>query len=267
LASVRVKVIDYPGGYKEVIINDDIVNNRNKNGGRKRGVKAVDTAEENIRRRIYRVKRDIKRLALANQLYRLMTLTFRENVTDVDEADRYFNKYMYALRVRGYKLEYIMVRERQERGAIHYHVLISDYLPFRIAFEMWNSVVGSGSVNFKYVGIKGIFYCIKYIEKAIEDNVFVGGRGYAKKVYSVSHGLKRPEEVCMISEIYAFVLSNKKLIGPGIKEIFNEIEKASRERRIVYMNQGNYGPGNMFEYRCIMIAPKWDRSYLDDKLI
>jgi len=33
------------------------------------------------------------------------------------------------------------------------------------------------------------------------------------------------------------------------------------------MNQGNYGPGNMFEYRCIMIAPKWDRSYLDDKLI
>lgn len=262
MASVRVKVIDYPGGYKEIIINDNINNNKNnKNGGRKKGVKAVETREENIKRRIYRVKRDIKRLALANGLYRLMTLTFRENVVDVDIADKYFSKFIYALRVRGYKVEYIMVRERQERGAIHYHVLISDFLPFRVAFEIWNNVVGSGSVNFKYVGIKGIFYCIKYIEKAIEENIFVGGRGYAKKVYSCSKGLKRPEEICMIEEIYALVLRDKKLVGPGINELFNKIEIASREKRIVYMNQGNYGPKNMFEYRCLMIAPRWDRSY------
>lgn len=259
---VRVKEIDYPGGYKEIIIHSDVKNNKNnQNGGRKKGIKAEDTKDENITRRIYRTKRDIKRLALINRLYRMMTLTFKENIKDVDIADGLFKRYMYALRLLGYKdLKYISVRERQERGAIHYHCLISDYVPFRVAYEVWLSVVGGGSVNFKYVGIKGIFYMIKYVEKNIEENIFIGGRGYAKKCYTVSKGMDR---LCndIVKEGYMYVTESKKFLGVMAKRLFEEIEDAEKEGRIVYIKEGLYGDENQYKYRCLLIAPAWDKSF------
>lgn len=260
---VKVKEIIYPGGYKEIIIHSDVKNTKNnKQGGRKKGIKAVDTKDENIKRRIYRVKRDIKRLALVNRLYRMMTLTFRENLQDVDEADKLFKKYMYKLKLLGYKeLKYISVRERQERGAIHYHCLISDFVPFRIAYEVWMSVVGGGSVNFKYVGIKGIYYLIKYVEKNIEENIFIGGRGYAKKSYTVSKGMKR---LCddMVREYYMYVINGRKFIGYEAKRIFSEIDMADKMGQLVYMQDGYYGDENQYKYRCYLIAPEWDKSWV-----
>lgn len=263
---VKIKEIYYPGGYKEIIIYDNVSNAKNnRKGGRKKGVKSDDVDIENIKRRVHRVKRDIKRLALINRLYRMMTLTFRENIKNVDEADELFKKYVYALKLRGFKdLKYIMVREFQERGAVHYHCLISDYVPHSLAYKVWLQVVGSGSVNFRRAGIKGIFYLIKYIEKNVEENIFTSESGYTKKAYTVSKNLKRLSED-MVKESYAFVCEEKKdkrgygLMGVDFERVMDEISEASRKNRLAYIQEGEFDEGK-YRYRCCLIIPDWDNQ-------
>lgn len=256
---LRVKEISYPNGYKEIIINDMIINKKNnKNGGRKKGKLNAD--DENIKRKIYRVKRDIRRLALLNGLTRMMTLTFRDNIENVDIADKVFKKFIYELRNRGYrKLRYIMVRERQKRGAIHYHVLISHFIKHKIVYKLWNDICGGGGVNLKHTGLKGINYTIKYIEKDIEENIFISGRGYAKKCYTTSNNLRRNFE-SITKEYFAFVKKSRDgkldgLMGIEVEKMVKEVNEAILMGRLIYMSQGSFGENKEFSYRCILIAP------------
>lgn len=263
---VRVKVINYPRGYREIIISEGIINKKNnKKGGRKKN--KYDTDDVNRKRRVYRVKRDIKRLALMNKLTRMMTLTFRDNIINVNEADKYFKKYIYALKEKGIKdLKYIMVRELQQRGAVHYHVLIDRYIPHKMAYEIWLNVTGGGSVNLKLHGLKGIFYCIKYIEKTMEENIFETQKGFSKKIYTTSKNLER--DISKISkEFYCFVNEAKKdnlldsLMGKG-GQVVKEIREAEKDNRLLYIKEGMF-EGEKYKYICIMIKPKWDKCIID----
>lgn len=258
---IIIKKYVYPTGHKEVIMHSAVENLRNNGkGGRVAGRGAGETKIENIQRRIYRVKRDIRRLALLNELTRMMTLTFRENIEDIDEADMYFKRFIYALRVEGYDLRYIMVRERQARGAIHYHCLIDKFIPHKIAYDLWLKICGSGSVNFRFKGFKGINYCIKYVEKNIGENIMCGVRGYTKKTYTCSRNLNRDMDSIMIKTFAFAVKANDegryyRFMGPGVDRIMSEIELASRQDKILYMCSGEYGPENEFQFRSMLIAP------------
>lgn len=270
---IVIKRYDYPGGYSEIIMHDAIENKTNNGkGGRKPGVTYDQVKLENINRRIFRVKRDIRRLALLNRLDRLMTLTFRQNIKDIDVADRYFKEYIYRVKQVFGDMKYIMVREYQERGAVHYHCLIDRFIPHKKAYEIWLYLVGSGSVNFRYKGMKGINYLLKYINKGMEEDLFVGKKGYAAKSYTCSKNLDRDLEKIMI-KTFAFILSGKdgqginpnkqkiscgifRYVGPGVEQIMMDIEEANRKGRILYIGEGNYGPADEFRYRCIMIGPE-----------
>jgi len=65
----------------------------------------------------------------------MWTLTFAENQQDVTYADGCFRKTMRRFtdyfRGRGQKFHYLAVREFQSRGAIHYHVFVSQYIPIQ----------------------------------------------------------------------------------------------------------------------------------------
>ena len=69
-----------------------------------------------------------------------VTLTFAENITDVDQAFSYFGKYISKVRKwkkrNGEELYYLAVPEFQKRGAIHFHMICnlevgSDAIPKR----------------------------------------------------------------------------------------------------------------------------------------
>ncbi|WP_425379386.1 rolling circle replication-associated protein [Spiroplasma endosymbiont of Stenodema calcarata] len=68
-------------------------------------------------------------------------ITFKQNINDVIEANKYFKKWIQKLQYRyGGDFKYVRVYEYQRRGAIHYHLIIDRYL--ELAIPYWLKVVG-----------------------------------------------------------------------------------------------------------------------------
>lgn len=153
----------------------------------------------------YRAKKNLKRIMECNagawvndnkKPYKPMflTLTFRENIQDLNYAHNEFKKFMQRLNTLAFgtktrDIKYVAVVEFQKRGAIHYHIGLFN-LPYidriydKLA-EIWTA--GSRTI----VPIKtprgAIKYFSKYLIKSFEDNKLKG-----RKKYFISTGLKKP---------------------------------------------------------------------------
>lgn len=148
-----------------------------------------------------------RRLALMNfgNKDKFITLTYKENMQDLDQADKEFKdfikRFKYQMNIE--KLNYIAVREYQKRGAIHYH-LICDWeqeMATEDEIRHYERVLGTGKWGKGiwrggFVDIKPIdhvdnigAYIIKYMTKNLAIELYKG-----KKLYLCSKGLKRPLE-------------------------------------------------------------------------
>ncbi|KAF0851532.1 MAG: hypothetical protein EIB84_01635 [Spiroplasma poulsonii] len=62
-----------------------------------------------------------------------ITLTFKENLTDIKTANEFFNKFNMRfnkyLKTRNAEYKWLLVYEYQERGAVHFHILL-DFLHY-----------------------------------------------------------------------------------------------------------------------------------------
>lgn len=59
----------------------------------------------------------------ANDLHSFITLTFAENITDINEANKMFHAFIVMCRRKYPNFKYIGVPEYQKRGAVHFHIL------------------------------------------------------------------------------------------------------------------------------------------------
>lgn len=98
----------------------------------------------------------VRRLALSNfdKNSKFITLTFKENITDIDRANRCFMSFIRKLRERlklKERLKYVAVIEFQNRGAVHYHMLCNiQFTRHEILYDWWrDSIKGQGTVNIK----------------------------------------------------------------------------------------------------------------------
>lgn len=148
-----------------------------------------------------------------------LTLTFWDNITDLDFAHNEFKNFIRRLsyEVRGRKetfLKYVSVVEFQDRGAIHYHVVIFN-LPFmeRI-YDKFRALWTCGSSNIRSIkNTKNIGrYMCKYLTKADNWDKLQG-----RKSYFVSDGLKAP-------------------IVTNIEEVINVIRKMLPEESKTFEN-------------------------------
>lgn len=123
-----------------------------------------------------------------------LTLTFKENITDLDFAHNEFTNFIKRLNyeARGWKiafLKYLAVVEFQKRGAIHYHIIFFN-LPYldRIYDKLYN-LWSWGSRNVKPIDSVhnvGKYMC-KYLTKDVESDRLRG-----RKIYFTSRDLKKP---------------------------------------------------------------------------
>lgn len=139
-----------------------------------------------------RAKREIRRIINANisEYSKFVTLTFKENMTDIKKANYEFKKFKQRLETYlKYKLQYVAVIEFQKRGAIHYHVVIfnAPYIKNKKLQEIWkNGFVKINCIdNCDNVGA----YVCKYMTKTDDDRLF------GEKMYFTSRGLERPVEI------------------------------------------------------------------------
>lgn len=159
-----------------------------------------------------RARNELRRLALCNFSNKstFLTLTFRENMEDLTEANKMFKAFVRKIKKERPDFKYIAVIEFQKRGAIHYHLLCNlKYMRFNKIRSYWRDVVGEGNIDSERIThVDNIgAYVIKYMTKEDADPRLIG-----KKMYQTSQGLDRPKEFVgkQAEYLYQQILKEKR---------------------------------------------------------
>jgi len=148
-----------------------------------------------------RTRSKIVRLIDSNpDLKVFITLTFKENITELSQANKIFKKFILRLKYSQKNLKYLAVPEFQKRGAVHYHLLVN----FEMKNEELSAIWEQGFVminKVKHVNNLGL-YISKYVGKNLFDFRYFGMR----KILS-SRNLEKPIVITAINEIKDFFIS------------------------------------------------------------
>lgn len=168
-----------------------------------------DNYEEHRKQVLQRAKKNLRRLINANVgqygkefTAKFLTLTFKDNVKDLDKANYEFKKFIqrlnyYCFGTKKANLKYTCVVEFQKRGAIHYHVIIYN-MPYIKANDL-SIVWGNGFIKINRIDdVDNVgAYVSEYLGQAekgqghdIEDDRLEG-----RKSYFSSKGLFKPVEI------------------------------------------------------------------------
>lgn len=173
-----------------------------------------------------RARKAIRQKSLSMNADRMLTLTFRENLTDIDAAWDRFKYFCKLMRVK-YKdnFQYVAVPEYQKRGAVHFHLAVSGYYPVNTLRAFWLRAVGRLGGNIDITSPKKFGknswnpqrvanYIAKYISKT--ETVL-----FNKRRYSTGGKIQLPEPMrgwiafgCSIPQIMVQIvdkISKRKL--------------------------------------------------------
>ena len=117
------KTYVYPSGHAEtsmVKVPADMMRGKRRTTKKKR----IDMSLENRRRCANRARTAIRRVIMNADLDRLLTLTYRENITNTKKAWHDFTKFIRLVRKHYPNFVYVAVPEFQKRGAVHFHLSI-----------------------------------------------------------------------------------------------------------------------------------------------
>jgi len=200
------------------IDTDNLIKKENKN------------CENNIAfKNIMRSKLDCQRLAKTNasEWKTFITLTFEENILDIDKANKELKKFIYKVKRVYNDLKYIGIPEFQKRGAVHYHILTNiDIDNTKLIYSQqnnekfkhikyWNN--GFTKVDNLKNDIKKIIgYISKYMTKDADNRL------YNRHRYFYSKNLQKPKinylnlENTTHLNFYKSKLKNKELIYNNI---------------------------------------------------
>ena len=132
-----------------------------------------------------RAKAMLRRLGMTLGAARLLTLTFRRNLTSESEAWACWRRFVRLFGDRFPEWRYVVVAERQSRGAVHFHAAVKGFQPVRIIRECWLSAAGEGNIDVTAPRGSGpdaeariARYLSKYISKAFADGGLTGRHRY-----------------------------------------------------------------------------------------
>jgi len=215
-----IEIYEYSEGYlKGYTLAENETNSRTSSES---GSGDTDSRE----RALKRAKANLRRLINSNVgqygkefTAKFLTLTFRENVQDIKQANYEFQKFIKRLNYKLYgtkkaNLKYTTVIEFQKRGAIHYHTILYN-MPYLKANEISN-IWENGFVKINkiddvdnvgaYIG-EYLGQAEKGQGKSVEDDRLRG-----QKSHFSSRGLLKPVEITdkKIVEQVASALLNEK---------------------------------------------------------
>ena len=116
--------------FKYSLLIREGIESKNKTG--RKGKEEISEAQKQINKEnrrkqtLYQARNNIIRLIASNtDLQTFVTLTYKENIQDIKLTKKHLNLFFKKLQ-RDYKhLKYFYVFELQNRGAIHYHLLLN----------------------------------------------------------------------------------------------------------------------------------------------
>jgi hypothetical protein len=173
---------------------------KNKNGKKTDGLKS----ELNRSISLGRARKSVMRAINSNPcLNKFLTLTFEENVTDLNYSNNELKKWIKRVNYQVFKtkkseMKYVAVIEFQKRGAVHYHILCNlPYIDVNELAKTWghgfiklNRIKGdSGRFGSNECDNVGAYVC-KYMTKDNDDV-----RLKERKSYLMSQNLDKPQEI------------------------------------------------------------------------
>lgn len=226
-----VEVCDYEKG---------VFKGRSSCGGR---YKEADekSKEKNRVDCLRRARQEIRRIVNANVgaygeefTAKFLTLTFRDHVTNLDQAHYEFKKFIQRMNymvfgVKSGNLRYTAIPEFTKQGRVHYHVIIYN-IPFThvdLIFKTW----GNGWVwinKIDNVDNVGAYVC-KYLTKAQDDERLRG-----RKCYFNSRGLFKP-----------VVIEDEKKTEIIKKSLPSEFMRVSKEYENEHLGKISYKQYNL----------------------
>ncbi|WP_239257381.1 rolling circle replication-associated protein [Listeria ilorinensis] len=149
---------------------------------------------------------DIARLVDTNfdAQTKFLTLTFKENIQEIEYTNSEFKKFIKRLNYQLYKtkksqIRYLATWEKQKRGAIHYHIILFKfpYVPYEKLMKIW----GHGNVWINKIDVDSIENRGRYVSKYFDKELDI--KEHKKKAFFKSQNLKLPrEERKLVTESY-----------------------------------------------------------------
>lgn len=106
-----------------------------------------DSRELNNERAARRAKSRLRQLILATAADHLLTLTYRANMTDFEQASADLARFVRQVKARQPGWVYIAVAEQQTRGAWHWHLAVRGRQDVVALRACWRDIVGDGNID------------------------------------------------------------------------------------------------------------------------
>jgi len=97
--------------------------------------------EKNARMNRYRRTKAVHYCCRQIVADRMLTLTFRQNITDLAEAAKLFKTFCEIAKRQGLINNYIGVFEQQKRGAWHMHIALGEYVSVTKTRAIWQKIL------------------------------------------------------------------------------------------------------------------------------
>ncbi|EPC6328725.1 rolling circle replication-associated protein [Enterococcus faecalis] len=127
---------------------------------------------------------------------KFLTLTFKENITDITHTNSEFKKFMKRLNYHLYKtkksqIKYLATWEKQKRGAIHYHVVLFSF-PY-LSHKELTAIWGHGLIKINKIDVDSAENRGRYVSKYFDKDLEL--KEHKKKAFFKSQNLKQPIEI------------------------------------------------------------------------
>lgn len=178
-----VKTETYPSGARRVLVRCVDVDGAIPVivGGTPKRTKREKSEQERVASSVARTRKTIRQRCMAFKADRLLTLTYRENMTDRRRAYEDLVRFIGRCRRVNLLPDYVAVPERQKRGAWHVHIACRGYMAVITLRRIWREIVGefegrpNGNIDLSYRhrGQSNPWriaaYLSKYIGKALAE--------------------------------------------------------------------------------------------------
>jgi len=154
-----------------------------------------------LERSLRRTKATVRRKCMAGGLDHLLTLTYRENRTNLDDCFADLTRFIRLVRVTNPDWKYVAVSEFQKRGAVHFHLAVQGFQQVQLLRQIWLRVVEDGNIDVqaprhtlrsKWALPKLAGYITKYITKA-------ASHAFGRQRYRTANGIEIPRQKTIVS--------------------------------------------------------------------
>ena len=156
-------------------------------------------------RAIRRARSRLRQLILSTGADHLLTLTYRENVTDFDLACCHLSKFVRIVKGKLPGWIYVAVAEQQQRGAWHWHMAVIGRQNVDLLRRCWRSVIGDGNIDVQKPTNRTAnrrLAIVKYLGKYLAKGFKEGKRELNGRRFRASRGIEVPAQSLTLPREY-----------------------------------------------------------------